>query len=228
MARLLRFRSSVYLGLTCFILSGSLALAQSIRDETSEKMVRDLTTSELQDIDNLLEGQTSDYAFVDETSPGNPGEESEEDIGDARLVPLFVPGMEEETAEETSDTELLNQPAVLLRGLDKITGRTSELEVAVGEQVVYGGVRVTVRACHQTPPTEPPESIAYLEVEDYGFKITDGEIKSNDVDLNKRVFSGWMYASSPGINALEHPIYDVWVIRCMAEAPVRSDAGSGS
>ena len=96
----------------------------------------------------------------------------------------------------------------------------------MGSNAMLGGLRVTVRACHQTPPTEPPESIAYVEVEDYGFVIDDPEELPEDVDMEKRVFNGWMFASSPGLNGLEHAIYDVWVIRCIDEAPVLSDADS--
>lgn len=135
-----------------------------------------------------------------------------------------------ETGED--DTELgfdyIQQPAVILRGLDKISGRSTDIEVAVGENALFGGLRVSVKACHQTPPTEPPESIAYIEVEDYGFEIQEIETLPDQIDLEKRVFNGWMFASSPGLNGLEHAIYDVWVIRCMAEAPVRSDDPSES
>ena len=126
------------------------------------------------------------------------------------------------------DFEYMDQPAVVIRGLDKITGRSTDMEIAVGSNAMLGGLRVTVRACHQTPPTEPPESIAYVEVEDYGFVIEDPESLTEDVDLEKRVFNGWMFASSPGLNGLEHAIYDVWVIRCMDEAPVLSETDSES
>ena len=124
--------------------------------------------------------------------------------------------------------DYIQQPAVILRGLDKISGRSTDIEVAVGENVLFGGLRVSVKACHQTPPTEPPESIAYIEVEDYGFEIQEIETLPDEIDLEKRVFNGWMFASSPGLNGLEHAIYDVWVIRCMAEAPVRSEEPSES
>lgn len=151
----------------------------------------------------------------DELTEIEPVDEAEEDLVE-----------EDAGAEPELDFEYMVQSAVTLRGLDKITGRSVDMDVAVGSNAMLGGLRVTVRACHQTPPTEPPESIAYVEVEDYGFVIDDPEELPEDVDMEKRVFNGWMFASSPGLNGLEHAIYDVWVIRCNDEAPVLSDAGS--
>ena len=136
--------------------------------------------------------------------------------------------VEEEEEQNLLEYEYQERPAVLLRGLDKITGRSTDLELAVGEKLIFGGLRVTAKACHQTPPTEPPESVAYIEVEDYGFKVEDESELSEEIDQEKRVFHGWMFASSPGLNALENAIYDVWVIRCMAEAPVLSEEESES
>lgn len=133
-----------------------------------------------------------------------------------------------EVDAELQDLEYSKKPAVMLRGLDKISGRSTDIELAVDQNVLFGGLRVTVKACHQTPPTEPPESVAYIEVEDYGFELQDDPELPEEIDLERRVFNGWMFASSPGLNGLEHPIYDVWVIRCMAEAPVLSEEGSES
>jgi hypothetical protein len=91
----------------------------------------------------------------------------------------------------------------VLQGLDKITARTTVLRIALGETVRFGTLEITPRACLTTPPTEPPESAAFLEiaVADPGRATTSA-------------FSGWMFASSPSISALEHPVYDVWVIEC--------------
>ncbi|MAP95918.1 MAG: hypothetical protein CMK07_13290 [Ponticaulis sp.] len=134
----------------------------------------------------------------------------------------------EESEGELPDLEYLPQPAVMLRGLDKISGRSNDLEVAVDSTILFGGLRVSVKACHQTPPTEAPESVAYIEIEDFGFELEDMDELPEGIDMEKRVFNGWMFASTPGLNALEHAIYDVWVIRCMAEAPVLSEDGSES
>lgn len=93
--------------------------------------------------------------------------------------------------------------SVVLRGLDKVTARISRLEVRAGESVQFGTLRIEPQACFETPPTEPPESAAFLWIDE-----TEGEFEG------ERIFSGWMYASDPGYSALEHPVYDVWVIDC--------------
>jgi len=117
-----------------------------------------------------------------------------------------------------------------LRALDKITGRSTDFEMAVGEPKVYGSLRIDLQTCFQTPPEEPPESAAFLKITTATSKqvqtmavprdVTDEEraaFKGEEAELR---FSGWMYASSPGLNALEHPVYDIWVIECSAVEPV--------
>ena len=93
--------------------------------------------------------------------------------------------------------------AVVLRGLDKVTARVSTFETPIGESVRFGTLEIIPRACDRTPPEEPPESAAYLD-------ITDMRPGAPPIDL----FHGWMFASSPALNALEHPVYDVWVLEC--------------
>ncbi|MFW6300710.1 MAG: DUF2155 domain-containing protein [Oceanicaulis sp.] len=98
----------------------------------------------------------------------------------------------------------------ILRGLDKVTARTRDFEAPVGETVAFGALDVTVRYCRKRPPEEPPEVFTFIQVDDRrtdGFGVeTEGE----------RIFSGWMFASNPALNPLEHPVYDVWVIDCRA------------
>jgi hypothetical protein len=90
-----------------------------------------------------------------------------------------------------------------LQALDKITARTSELRLPIGTEVAFGTLRITARACLKTPPTEPPESAAFLEI-----RVADPGTAT------KTAFTGWMFASSPSLNALEHPVYDVWLLDC--------------
>lgn len=97
----------------------------------------------------------------------------------------------------------IEQPIVVLRALDKITARITELEVPVGAEAQFGTLFITPRYCRTRPPIEPPETFAYLEIDDH--KQTGRE----------RVFSGWMVASSPALNPLEHAVYDVWVLNCI-------------
>ncbi|MEQ8405895.1 MAG: DUF2155 domain-containing protein [Oceanicaulis sp.] len=98
----------------------------------------------------------------------------------------------------------------ILRGLDKVTARTRDFEAPVGETVAFGALDVTVRYCRKRPPEEPPEVFTFIQIDDRrtdGFGVeTEGE----------RIFSGWMFASNPALNPLEHPVYDVWVIDCRA------------
>lgn len=101
---------------------------------------------------------------------------------------------------------------VMLQGLDKVTARISTFPVSTGEEVRFGTLSIRVRACHKTPPTEPPESTAFLE-------ISDVRPDAEPVQL----FSGWMFASSPALSALEHPVYDVWVVDCMNASNSSSD-----
>ena len=101
------------------------------------------------------------------------------------------------------ESSAIEGKAVVLQGLDKVTARVSTIEVAIGDTVRFGSLQIVPRACSRTPPEEPPESTVYLD-------ITDLRPGGAPVDL----FHGWMFASSPALNALEHPVYDVWVLEC--------------
>ncbi|AWK87951.1 DUF2155 domain-containing protein [Azospirillum thermophilum] len=115
---------------------------------------------------------------------------------------LFLPTGLSPAFAATPD-EMINRPAAKLQGLDKITARTSTFTIKVGETRALGSLRITLRACRENPPIEPPESAAFLEV----VEIKPGE-------QAEPVFSGWMFASSPALSAMEHAIYDVWVLGC--------------
>jgi hypothetical protein len=94
-------------------------------------------------------------------------------------------------------------PATVFAGLDKITGRIISFDVAINETVQFGALQVTPRVCYSRPPTETANTNAFVEVAEVTLQ---GEIK--------RIFTGWMFAASPGLNAVEHPIYDVWITDC--------------
>ncbi|KAA5801733.1 DUF2155 domain-containing protein [Alkalicaulis satelles] len=113
-------------------------------------------------------------------------------------------------AQQSGARELSSRPGsvAILRGLDKVTARTRDFQAPVGEAVQFGALTVTVNYCRKRPPEEPPEVFAFLQVKD---RRTDG---FGVEDEGERIFSGWMFASSPALNALEHPVYDVWVIDC--------------
>jgi len=97
---------------------------------------------------------------------------------------------------------------VILRGLDKITARATTIYAPIGVPVRYATLSITARYCYSTPGTETPETTAFLQITD----------RRPDQAASK-VFSGWMLASSPSLNGLEHPLYDVWVISCKTNQP---------
>ena len=113
---------------------------------------------------------------------------------------------------------LLSTPAaaipmdtVLLQGLDKITARVSQIKVPVGGTVTFGALQITARACDKHPPEEAPEASAFLEVV---------EVKPDEKPVER--FKGWMFASSPALSAMEHPVYDLIVLDC-----VNADGSTG-
>jgi hypothetical protein len=108
----------------------------------------------------------------------------------------------DEVVTEPPAQKIENKSA-LFTGLDKITGRTINFDVAIGETVQFGALQVTPRACYTRPPTETANTDAFIEVAEVTLQ---GEVK--------RIFTGWMFASSPGLHAVEHPIYDVWLTDC--------------
>lgn len=97
-----------------------------------------------------------------------------------------------------------DMPVIKLQSIDKITGRTLTFEARVGSTVKYGPLYIKVQACRKAPPIEQPESAAFLQI----WEVTPK-------DDSKWVFSGWMFASSPALSAMDHPIYDVWVLDCL-------------
>jgi hypothetical protein len=97
---------------------------------------------------------------------------------------------------------------LLLRGLDKITGRPTDIVAPVGKPVHFATLTITARYCYSTPASETPETAAFVQIDDH-----------RPDQSARRVFSGWMYGSSPGLNGMEHPLYDVWAISCNTNAP---------
>ena len=98
--------------------------------------------------------------------------------------------------------------AVVLRGLDKISGQAVNIFAPVGVPVKFATLTITARYCYSTPPIETPETTAFIQIDD---RRPDGPAR--------RVYSGWMLASSPSLNPLDHPLYDVWVISCRTNQP---------
>ena len=115
--------------------------------------------------------------------------------------------------------ERIENGVAIFSALDKVTATIKKLEVPLGETTTFGALKVTPRVCYSRPPTEQPKTTSFVQVEEV---LLDGKQKS--------IFSGWMFAESPGLNAVEHPVFDVWLTGCdkpknavTAKAPVAED-----
>jgi hypothetical protein len=97
----------------------------------------------------------------------------------------------------------IKHPIAIFSGLDKITGRIISFEVAINETVQFGSLQITERACYTRPATETPQTTTFIEVDEV-----------DAANEYKRIFSGWMFAASPGLHGVEHPIYDIWLTGC--------------
>ncbi len=106
-------------------------------------------------------------------------------------------------AAESARADTIRNPTAIFAGLDKITGRIISFDVTVDETVQFGTLQITPRVCLTRPQTEAP--------------LTEGFVEVDEIDAAKqakRVFSGWMFAASPGLHGVEHPVYDVWLKDC--------------
>ncbi|MGL4489102.1 MAG: DUF2155 domain-containing protein [Rhizobiaceae bacterium] len=131
---------------------------------------------------------------------------------------------EEQTEEPTQDGDQTVEPDVTTKsptegrkankvaefsGLDKITGRIISFDVYVNETVQFGALQVTPRVCYSRPESETPKTTSFIEVDEI---TLDRKIR--------RIFTGWMFADSPGLNAVEHSVYDVWLKACKETSDV--------
>ncbi|MFV0280057.1 MAG: DUF2155 domain-containing protein [Rhodoblastus sp.] len=103
----------------------------------------------------------------------------------------------------------IKHPTAVFAGLDKITGRIIAFDVAIDETVQFGSLQITPRVCYSRPATEAPLTDAFVEVDEL---LEDKKFK--------RIFSGWMFAASPGLHGVEHPVYDVWLTDCQGQGPL--------
>ena len=145
---------------------------------------------------------------------GAPAPKAAAPIPAAPAVQTAVPGADAAAvappAPPKGGTELQ------LRGLEKITGRPTNIAAPIGKPVHFATLTITARFCYSTPQSETPETTAFVQIEDH-----------RPDQPARRVFSGWMYGSSPGLNGVEHPLYDVWVISCN-NAPAQAVASNNS
>ncbi|TPK05484.1 DUF2155 domain-containing protein [Mesorhizobium sp. B2-5-9] len=116
-------------------------------------------------------------------------------------------------------SDRITNPVAEFAGIDKITGRIITFDVYIDETVQFGALQVTPRVCYSRPQNEQPKTDSFVEVDEI---TLDRKIR--------RIFTGWMFAESPGLNAVEHAVYDVWLKECKQKSDVPApDAGkSGS
>jgi hypothetical protein len=112
------------------------------------------------------------------------------------------------TGPTATAADMIEQPIAQLQGLDKTTARISKFDAPVGDEVHFGTLSILVRSCKRAPPEATPENAAFLEI----FETRPGEQK-------EKLFSGWMFSSSPALSALEHPVYDVNLLECKGAVP---------
>jgi hypothetical protein len=127
-------------------------------------------------------------------------------LGFAMLAPLLAP--------TTADAARLENPVAEFAGIDKITGRITTFDVYVNETVQFGALQVTPKVCYSRDEAEAQKIDAFIEVDEI---TLDRKIR--------RIFSGWMFADSPALNAVEHPIYDVWLTGCKVKSDVPAPPG---
>jgi hypothetical protein len=117
------------------------------------------------------------------------------------------------TAPDAALADKISNPTAVFDGLDKITGRIISFEVAINETVQFGALQITPRVCYSRPPTDAPQTDAFAQVDEIDEKKE-----------TKRIFSGWMFADSPGLHGVEHPIFDIWLTACKGGTVVIREA----
>jgi hypothetical protein len=140
-----------------------------------------------------------------DTRPEQPAQAAQPPAQRPRGTPQpanTAPQPGDEVVSEPPSQKVANKTA-LFSGLDKITGRIIKFDVALEETVQFGALQVTPHACYTRPPTESPNTVAFIDVDEVTLQ---GEVRS--------IFKGWVFASSPGLHAVEHSIYDVWLTDC--------------
>ncbi len=106
-------------------------------------------------------------------------------------------------SQEAAHADRIDNGIAVFSALDKVTARTSKFEVPLNSTAQFGALKVTPRVCYSRPPEEQPKTTSFVEVDEIQL---DGQ--------EKRIFTGWMFAESPGLNAVEHPVFDVWLTDC--------------
>lgn len=119
----------------------------------------------------------------------------------ARSLPMGVAALP--LLASAAVAQRVDNSVAVFAALDKVTAKISRLEVPLNQTATFGSLKVTPRACYTRPPTEQPKTTSFVEIDEM---MLEGK--------EKRIFTGWMFAQSPGLNAVEHPVFDVWLTDC--------------
>ncbi|GAA4112372.1 hypothetical protein GCM10023067_11510 [Aminobacter aganoensis] len=120
-----------------------------------------------------------------------------------------APSQAQPAPQAAAQPQRIKNPIAEFAGIDKITGRIITFDVYVDETVQFGALQVTPRVCYSRPENEEPKTDSFVEVDEI---TLDRKIR--------RIFTGWMFAESPGLNAVEHAVYDVWLKACKQKSDV--------
>lgn len=133
----------------------------------------------------------------------------------ALLAGAVAAGFAGAIAPSAAFADKIRHPTAVFAGLDKITGRIISFDVASEETVQFGSLQVTPRACFTRPATEAPQTTGFVEIEEVIDKAD-----------NKKIFSGWMFAASPGLHGVEHAVYDVWLTDCKGGSTITRETAA--
>ena len=116
----------------------------------------------------------------------------------------------------SAQAETIANPVATFSGLDKVTARVTTFDVYIDETVQFGALQITPRACYTRPTTEVQRTSVFIEVDQVSLKGT-----------MTRIFTGWMFADSPALNAIDHPVYDIWLVDCKQSSNITPPALRG-
>ena len=141
--------------------------------------------------------------------PEETGENEADDIieDDDLIAPLSIMEVPVLDIVDEDEEEAALKPMLVgsFSLLHKVTAKVQKIELLSGQEYAIGDMSLTMHDCISTPPEEPPETKAFLEISEF------------KAGRDKALFTGWMFASSPGINAMEHPVFDIWPLACKTE-----------
>lgn len=193
------------------LFSGALAHAQQEESQTFQfqNILRDVTGGAEEKASDQGEDIPAAEAASPQTVDVTPGPQTSSGVTQETIAPPVAPPPTTIIPMADPPPSFLDLPSVKLQTLDKATARTMTFEARVGSTIQFGPIFIKIRACRSPPPEEKKESAAFLQ-------IWENDPKTDEPHW---VFSGWMFASSPALSSMDHPIYDVWVVECLADIP---------